>query len=204
MSTDIDPLVESLLEVARAHDRTATRETLVAGLPMVNNRLSPALFHRAAERVGLVSRMVRKPLGQLAPALLPAVLLLKDHQACVLVGWSDDGQALVKYPELIESTVTVPLAELEESYQGHTILARPRFKFDDRSPRIFNHDQGHWFWGTLKTNMPVYRDVMLAAFFINLFALALPVFTMNVYDRVVPNHALETLWVLALGVGLIF
>ena len=202
-STDIDPLVESLLELARSHGQAATRETLVAGLPMVDNRLSPALFHRAASRVGLTTRMVRKPLTQLAPALLPAVILLKDNQACVLVGWADDGQARVKYPDLIESTVTLPLAELEADYQGHTILARPRFNFDDRSPKIFNHDKGHWFWGALKANMPVYRDVMLAALFINVFALVLPVFTMNVYDRVVPNHALETLWVLALGVGLV-
>ncbi len=61
-----------------------------------------------------------------------------------------------------------------------------------------------WFWGTLKRFLPVYRHVFLASFLLNLFGLALPLFTMNVYDRVVPNGAMETLWVLAIGVIMTF
>ena len=201
--TEIDPLIECLLELARSHGKTATREALLSGLPLVDNRLSPALFQRAADRIGLTTRTAKKSLRELPLSLLPAVLLLEQNQACILVGWTGAGQAIVKYPDLIGSAVQVELAELEKSYSGHTLLARPRFQIDDRSSRGFEPQQGHWFWSVLKANMPVYRDVLLAAFFINLFALVLPLFTMNVYDRVVPNYALETLWVLALGVGLV-
>ena len=62
----------------------------------------------------------------------------------------------------------------------------------------------HWFWGSLAENSRVYRDIMVAAFVVNMFALAMPLFTMNIYDRVLPNRAIETLWVMALGIALIF
>ena len=63
--------------------------------------------------------------------------------------------------------------------------------------------RGHWFWGAVLAQRFVYRDVLLAALLVNLFALAFPLFSMNVYDRVVPNNAVETLWALAIGVTLI-
>jgi ATP-binding cassette subfamily C protein LapB len=82
---------------------------------------------------------------------------------------------------------------------GAAIVCQPKFSFDQRAPKKGTDTGSHWFWSAVKTNIPVYRDVLVAAFFINLFALALPLFTMNVYDRVVPNYALETLWTLAIG-----
>jgi ATP-binding cassette subfamily C protein LapB len=61
----------------------------------------------------------------------------------------------------------------------------------------------HWFWGAVAEQLPLYRDVLAAALLINLFALVLPLFSMNVYDRVVPNFAVETLWMLTLGLAII-
>jgi ATP-binding cassette subfamily C protein LapB len=93
--------------------------------------------------------------------------------------------------------------ELAARYAGDAIFARPEFRFDARTPEVGQVRQRHWFWGALADNTPLYRDVLLAAFMINLFAIAMPLFTMNVYDRVVPNHAVDTLWMLALGVAII-
>lgn len=61
----------------------------------------------------------------------------------------------------------------------------------------------HWFWTVIKRSRHLYGEVILASFLTNLFALATPLFIMNVYDRVVPNQALNTLWVLASGVTLV-
>ncbi|WP_281647728.1 ATP-binding cassette domain-containing protein [Parendozoicomonas sp. Alg238-R29] len=61
-----------------------------------------------------------------------------------------------------------------------------------------------WFWQAVIPYWRVYRDVLVASFLVNLFALVSPLFVMNVYDRVVPNQAYETLWMLAAGVVLAF
>ncbi len=62
----------------------------------------------------------------------------------------------------------------------------------------------HWFWGTLTRYWPIYSEVFVASILVNLFAIASPLFVMNVYDRVVPNNALATLWVLAIGLAIVF
>jgi ATP-binding cassette subfamily C protein LapB len=61
-----------------------------------------------------------------------------------------------------------------------------------------------WFWGTIFESWRIYRDVFLASFLINVFGLASPFFVLNVYDRVIPNAAFETLWVLAIGISVIY
>jgi len=199
-----DALLQSLLALCRYHGNASTGEALVGGLPLDNGRLTPALFERAASRVGLVSRMLPRSARDLEPALLPAVVLLDNDRACLLMGWSDDGAvATVIFPSLNEAAVEIPATRLLQQESGTVIVCRPRFRFDQRTPRTGTSDRGHWFWDAIRANMPIYRDVLVAAFFINVFALALPFFTMNVYDRVVPNYAVETLWMLAAGVIII-
>jgi len=74
-------------------------------------------------------------------------------------------------------------------------LASPSHRYDVRTPAGNEvRAEGHWFWGTLASSWRICRDVVLASILINLFAVASPLFVMNVYDRVVPNNAIETLW----------
>jgi len=199
-----DALLACLLVVAQAHGLSVTREAVLAGLPLEGGRLGPALFERAASRAGLSSRIVRQALEHVEPALLPAVLLLEDGQACVLMR-VDAAAAVaeVVFPELGDSVVTMALAELRTRYVGVTLYARPRHRFDARTPEVRGTGAGHWFWSVMAENRALYRDVLLAALVINVFALALPLFSMNVYDRVVPNNAIETLWALAIGVMIV-
>jgi ATP-binding cassette subfamily C protein LapB len=203
-ATNEDSLLQCLLGLSRYHGIASTAEALCGGLPLEGGQLNPGLFERAASRIGLVSRVVHKRADQLEPALLPAVIIQQDQRACLLMGWDETGKnAQVIYPELNEAAVTVSKEQFLARDTGTAIVCRPRFRFDQRAPRAGKSSRGHWFWDAIWANAPIYRDVLLAAFFINVFALSLPMFTMNVYDRVVPNHAVETLWMLAAGVVLI-
>ncbi|TIX07900.1 MAG: type I secretion system permease/ATPase, partial [Mesorhizobium sp.] len=66
------------------------------------------------------------------------------------------------------------------------------------APKI---ERRHWLTGTMGAFWRTYSKVVLSAIFINMLAIASPIFTMNVYDRILPNKAIATLWVLALGIG---
>src|SRR5690606_2871998 len=91
----------------------------------------------------------------------------------------------------------------QNRYDGFVAVLKPKYRFDQRAPSVGNVKLQHWFWGVLSENGRIYRDIMMAAFLINTFALALPLFTMNVYDRIVPNKSVETLWMMGFGVALI-
>ncbi len=199
-----DPLLDCLVELARYHGRPATRAALTAGLPLENGSLTPSLFARAASRAGFAAKVVRRPLERIDSALLPVVLLLAGEEACVLLGWDESGNtARLLFPETGQGSVQLSREQLLQRYSGVAIFARPHFRFDERTPEVGDVRLRHWFWGALAEQWPVYRDVMGAALLVNVIALAMPLFTMNVYDRVIPNRATETLWVLALGVILL-
>ena len=198
-----DDLLACLQIIARAHGQSATYDALMSGLPAENARLTPGLFARAAKRAHLSSRLAQCRLDQLTSSLFPVILLLKGERACVLLEFDDSvSQATIIYPELVDAPVTVPLDKLLLEYTGDAIYARPTQRYDARTPTVRDGRHDHWFWGVIAESRPLYQDVLVAAFLANLFALGMPLFTMNVYDRVVPNQAIDTLWVLALGLVL--
>jgi len=201
----VDTLLESLFLVCRLHGVATSRDALVAGLPLRDGKMTPALVKRSASRVHLATTILKKPLDKTRQEFLPAILLLKNDEACVVTNVSlDNMSAGVIFPELGDAEVAVPLDELMARSAGYFIVAKLRFTFDQRAPSVGKVTVRHWFWGSLAENSRIYRDIMVAAFVVNMFALAMPLFTMNVYDRVLPNRATETLWVMALGISFIF
>jgi ATP-binding cassette subfamily C protein LapB len=215
-----DPLLDCLVEVCRLHGAQASRASLTAALPLQGEPMGLELAERAAARAGMASKVLRQPLAKLDPITLPAILILKGNRACVLLDMLPArGEARILLPETGQGAVVVKASDLQALYAGVALFVRPHFRFDARSAArgpgqsdaagqshavASGHPlTRHWFWGTVLEQRGVYRDVLLAALLINVFALAFPMFSMNVYDRVVPNHAIETLWALAIGVALI-
>jgi len=197
----VDPLLDCLLEIARIYGRPTTASALVSGLPVSKDGLSPSLFHRAASRAGLASRVVKIAIDEINTSLTPAVLILNNNRACVLLSIGDDKKTVkLLYPESGQGEVEVSFESLSQDYVGRAIFVRPRFKLDQRAPEISNLKDRHWFWSAFLDQSALYKDVLVAAFLINIFAIVIPFFTMNVYDRVIPSRAEETLWLLAIGV----
>lgn len=199
-----DPLLSSLIEIARFHGRGMTPEGFLSGLPLPDGRLTPSVFRRAATRAGLASRISKRGLKAIRDELTPVILLLQNNDACILMGWNEDrSKAKVLFSEAGQGGAEIEAERLEALYTGYCIFVRPGFRFDLRAPEIRSVVNRHWFWGALKDNLLLYRDVLAAAFLINLIAIVIPFFTLNVYDRVVPNSAFETLWALAIGVAIV-
>lgn len=180
-------------------------EALIAGLPVVEDKLTPELFIRAAERAGLVATFKERALDQIPELVLPCILTLKNHQACVLTQLDKERKvAHILYPEEDEGEIEVPFETLNDQYLGFAIYLAEKHHFEEKKPVLVEAKEGHWFWSTLWKNIGIYRDVIVASIVINLFVLANPLFVMNVYDRIVPNNAVESLWVLAIGVSVVY
>ncbi len=149
--------------------------------------------------------------------LLPCILMLAGNQACVLwdvvipkgkrpqkklngtVVMPPGTKFVVQFPETPDQKQNMSFDDLKAVYQGYAFFVRPVARIDDRAGPGLIDTKRNWFWESLFEHHGVYKEVIFAAVMINIFALASPLFTMNVYDRVVPNSAFETLYVLAAG-----
>lgn len=194
------PLIRCLSVVAGLLGRPVSTVVLRAGMPQGRERPTLAAILRAAAQSGLRAKTVHRPqLRTVSPLTLPCILLLKNDGACVLVRLNDR-MAEVILPEVGESATSLPLPQLQEQYAGYQVLVRPEGRLDRRASELGKIDTKAWFWGNILRFLPIYRYVLLATVIINLLALAGPLFVLNVYDRVVPNSAFDTLWALAIGV----
>lgn len=200
-----DPLLACLVSLTELLERPASAQALVAGLPLpADGRLTPELAVRAAARAGLIAKFAKRPLAKIDDMALPAILLLADRGACILVRREADGTLVTLLPDSGQGATRLAAGELADRYAGWAMFARPELGREPRERDLAREEAGHWFWSTILRQWPIYGEVALAALLINLFALASPLFVMNVYDRVVPNNAVETLWILATGVLIVF
>ncbi len=197
-----DPLLLTLISLCKLLHTPHSADALIAGLPLENNLLTPQLFARAASRAGISAGLVKRPLERISNLVLPAVLLLRNKNACILLKIKDN-QCTILVPESNDGIKTLPLEELNAEYTGNVFFVQQKHQFDSRSTETLRPKSLHWFWDVIFKSWPIYTEVLVASLLVNLFAISTPLFTMNVYDRVVPNHAIDTLWVLAIGITII-
>ena len=195
-------LLRSLSVLLRLRGRTVSPHMLMAGIS--GSKVTPQACLRAARKAGLAGRIAYRPeIADIPGLVLPCILLLTHDRSCVLTALDGD-MAEVVFPETSESAQLVTLDALQEEYSGYALFAAVEAVPEDRAERLSIARGKRWFWDVLRYYAPIYRHVALASVVINLIAVGSPLFTMNVYDRVVPNNAIETLWVLASGICIIY
>jgi len=210
-----DPLLESLQIISGLFGRRISATALGAGLPIPSTGITPNLFVRAAERADLSARLSDKTLEAIAiMPNLPCVLVLEGGQACIVkdIVQHRDARQVKKgrahpetvfkiiLPETPDEIRDISLRVLSRIYTGNVFFLRPIAHLDDRAGPAEIEEGRDWFWSAIKDNKSIYVEVLMAAVVINIFAATSPLFVMNVYDRVVPNGAFPTLWVLAVGI----
>nr|WP_283813799.1 MULTISPECIES: type I secretion system permease/ATPase [unclassified Bradyrhizobium] len=199
-----DPLAASLTYLAAHHGRAVSREALLGGLPILDGRLSVALYDRAAKRAGLETEAVKRAILDIPAMVLPAVLIMKDGTALILLGINAKNQSVkVLDPTLDRSNPRIAgVSSLIADYTGYAFLVRAAAEADARAVAAGDLPRSHWFWSVVKLYWRSYGHIALAAFLVNMLALATPLFTMSVYDRVIPNGAIPSLIALSIGLGL--
>lgn len=203
-------LLQTLHLFASRYAKALSIETLSVGLPLSAQSNTPDLlsfsqantiFSRASKRAGFKSTLVKRDLEVILDLHLPIILLMKHGESCILEAFSSDKtQIKLIYAGEEALEMWVDVESVEEDYLGYAFLLKEEIGKSTSENFVEKQHKKHWFWNTLKLSLPIYKDVLIASFLINLFVLASPLFTMNVYDRVIPNNATETLMVFAIGV----
>ena len=211
ISVPEDTLLDVFVLFTKLFHKPYTKEALLAGLPIHESQKlfskgnSKSLFSRVAARAGLKTTLIKKPINQILGLHLPMILLLSNDNVCILERFSNDKKRVkIIYPEGDGLEQWLSTKDLESEYLGFAYLLKKEFEYDNNNSRTLQLKQKHWFWDTLKLSSGIYKDVLWASLLVNLFVLATPLFTMNVYDRVIPNNAQETLLVFTIGIVFVY
>ena len=189
--------------VAAYLGRPSAETVLFAGVPLSPDRIEIDEIRNLAERIGLeVAEFDNRDFWR-GRFDLPAIIFRADLPPVALLAETPDGEGYVTAPQEDGRT-----SATRTSLLAGQIVAGVSFSISyANSMESMNVGQAqqierrHWLTGTLGAFWRSYYRVALAAIFINLIAIASPIFTMNVYDRILPNQAISTLWVLAIGVS---
>jgi ATP-binding cassette subfamily C protein LapB len=197
----VDGIIDQLMFLAHFFGKRADPAQLLADTPVVDGCIGEAHIRECAQRGGLsLSRSTKTP-DAFRPSELPALIIVKGGDPLVVLNRKGDEFECVQPG--IRGSVSLSAATIAADYPGITYFVRPLVFFDTRSLLYHLPRPRRWFWDTLLANRNIYGWALLATVLTNVFAAVIPFYTMSVYDRVVPNNALDSLWVLTGAVAVV-
>jgi ATP-binding cassette, subfamily C, bacterial LapB len=166
-------------------------------MPLNEGLLSPALLQKGLENQNFKTDFVKRNLKDIDVNVFP-VVAFKENSEAIIIKDINLAKGLVTIHSLeVQTGAIIKIEDLEPTISDTFLFIR-KMRTNNEENKLT------WFWGTLQRFKPLWLQVAIAAFLINCFALSAPLFTMNVYDRVIPNKAEETLWVLFSGILIIY
>lgn len=206
-STPVDLLATAIADIASHFRRPIGIAALTSGIALNNGRLPLEHVEIAARQAGLACKHAFAELSALTPDELPLVCLMKDQG--VEIVWSIDcdqngkvASVCLSLPGRRAEAISVPMQEFADAATGSIIRLTPLTPLDERVERAVRPQERNWFFSEFRSSTHIYAEAVAATVAINVLALAMPLFSMNVYDRVLPNAAEQTLWALSTGVML--
>ena len=195
-------IIEHLALATRLHGTPVAAEALSADAIRTSGQ--SINYHALAEVLrshGFENNLSQRRLDEIPSLALPVVLILQQQEAAVLTrveGVGEERRYTIRQTDGLEQQLDH--TQLLARYLGYCWFIKPKVAADLRSELPEYHLPKAWFWKVIWRFKPYYYQVVLATFIINFLALVSSLYVMNVYDRVIPNRAYETLWVLSIGV----
>ena len=152
---------------------------------------------------GFENTLSKRSLEDIPSLAVPVLAILHNEEAAVITkieGTGKDRKYHIRQVDGLEQELDH--AQLSVLYLGYCWFIKPKMVSDNRSELPEYHLPKAWFWKVIWRFRGYYYQVILATIIINFLALVSSLYVMNVYDRVIPNQAYETLWVLSIGVVL--
>ncbi|WP_298971052.1 type I secretion system permease/ATPase [uncultured Roseobacter sp.] len=193
--------------MAEAFDRPFSEAATRSRIPQDASLSDAHHLARALETIGLKSRVVLRDPVAVDAIALPFIAWRKSGDPIVIQGFGNKGK-VAQIVDPVEGPLSqeITLRQLRKDIRPDLMLVT---RSDDRAGAMLSPatakesaQKPHWFWGAVRANWGNWAQVLVAALLLNLMSLALPLFVMNVYDKVIPNLAYVTLWTLAIGVGI--
>lgn len=194
------PWLQAVLAIAKHYRIEPSEERLRLQLDWNVNQSIDDILILVSRQIGMSLRKTEFSEDILNPWRLPLLIQMQDGQVGVLNQLDVNGNANIQFSgdQGLAQVLTVEL--LKENVKNVYILRPEKSIPDVRIDEYIKPYEQNWFWTIVLRDWKRYLDVMFASLVANILALATILFSMNVYDRVIPAQSIPTLWVLAGGV----
>jgi len=191
-------LLHAFLFISKFYAKDISKNALLAQLPKFEGDIPYEYIVRVSQKLNFESKIIPFDAIYLQKSFLPVIVRSKNNEYAVLLEYGDE--VILTSSDIENTTEKLSKEVFLELYDTEIILIKLNFDFNKTTNRFKNLDPKSWFKDSVFLNKSLYSQLILSTILINILVLALPMFTLNIYDRVIPNNAIDTLWVLAFTV----